>query len=258
MVRKDFTDSGPFIELQNIGLDFGDQSIFNDLNLHVEANEFISILGKSGTGKTTLIRMIAGLLEPTSGRVLINGEAVKEPHKEMTYVFQKPVLLEWRNLLENVLLPIELQRKVSNKDMDKAKEVLKLVHLEHDQKKYPHECSGGMLSRVSLARALFTNPKILLMDEPFAALDSITKEQLQLELTQIISTYHSTIIFITHDIQEAVFLSDRVVLIGDQNRNEVKEFTVPFQRPRHKELKFEPEFQKLVKNIYESLEMTKG
>jgi NitT/TauT family transport system ATP-binding protein len=248
----------PFIELKNIGLDFGDQSIFKNLNLNVESNEFISIIGKSGTGKTTLIRMIAGLLEPTSGCVFINGGAVTEPREEMAYVFQKPVLLEWRNLLENVLLPIELQRKVSSKDIDKAKEVLKLVHLEEDREKYPHECSGGMLSRVSLARALFTNPKILLMDEPFAALDSITKEQLQLELTQIIRTYYSTIIFITHDIQEAVFLSDRVVLIGDQTINEVKEFTVPFQRPRYKDLKFEPEFQQLVKNIYESLEMIKG
>jgi NitT/TauT family transport system ATP-binding protein len=247
-----------FIELQNIGLDFGDRAIFKDINLNIEANEFISILGKSGTGKTTLIRMIAGLLEPTSGCVLVNGEAVTGPHKEMTYVFQKPVLLEWRNLLENILLPIELQRKVSHEDIVKAKEVLKLVHLENDQEKYPHECSGGMLSRASLARALYTNPKILLMDEPFAALDSITKEQLQLELTRIISIYHSTIIFITHDIQEAVFLSDRVVLIGDQNSNEVKEFTVPFKRPRHKALKFEQEFQQLVKNIYESLEMTKG
>ncbi|MCT2536748.1 ABC transporter ATP-binding protein [Aquibacillus koreensis] len=247
----------PFIELQKIGLDFGKQTIFEDLNLQVEANEFISIIGKSGTGKTTLIRMIAGLLAPTSGRVLINGEAITEPHKEITYVFQKPVLLEWRNLLENVLLPIELERKVTTKDIDKAKEVLKLVHLEEDQAKYPHECSGGMVSRVSLARALITNPKILLMDEPFAALDSITKEQLQLELTQIISTYHSTVIFITHDIQEAVFLSDRVVLINE-NSNKVNEFIVPFPRPRHKDLKFEPEFQQLIKQIYESLEMIEG
>jgi NitT/TauT family transport system ATP-binding protein len=248
----------PFIELKEIELDFGEQSIFKDLNLKVAHNEFVSIIGKSGTGKTTLIRMIAGLLEPTSGCVFINGEAVKEPREEITYVFQKPVLLEWRNLLENVLLPIELQRKVSSKDTEKAKELLKLVNLEGHQEKYPYECSGGMLSRVSLARALFTNPKILLMDEPFAAVDSITKEQLQIELSQIISTYHSTIIFITHDIQEACFLSDRVILLGDQTTNEIKEFSVPFQRPRQKQLKFEPEFQQLIKSMHEGLEMTKG
>jgi NitT/TauT family transport system ATP-binding protein len=244
----------PFIELENLGLDFVDQSIFKDFNLKVESGEFVSIIGKSGSGKTTLLHMIAGLLKPSSGRVLLNGEIVTEPREEMTCVFQKPVLLDWRNLLENVLLPIELQRKVTCKDIEKARAILELVHLEDDLEKYPHECSGGMLSRASLARALFTNPKILLMDEPFAALDMITKEQLQLELTQIISTYRSTIIFITHDIQEAVFLSDRIILIGDQITTGVEEFTVPFPRPRHKGLKFEPDFQQLVKNIHKSLE----
>jgi NitT/TauT family transport system ATP-binding protein len=243
----------PFIELKEIGLHFGKQTIFSNFNLKVKPNEFVSIIGKSGTGKTTLIRMIAGLLEPTTGSVFINGDAVREPREEITYVFQKPVLLEWRNLLENVLLPLELQRKVVDDDIWKAKDLLKLVNLENDMNKYPHECSGGMLSRVSLARALFTNPKILLMDEPFAALDSITKAQLQLELTQIISSYQSTIIFITHDIQEAIFLSDRVILIGDQT---MKEYIVPFPRPRHMKLKFETEFQQLVKDIYGDLELT--
>ncbi|WP_078544559.1 ABC transporter ATP-binding protein [Litchfieldia alkalitelluris] len=249
----------PLIELKNIELEFDGQSIFKDLSLQVESNEFNSIIGKSGTGKTTLIRMIAGLLEPNRGSIYINGNAVSEPNKELAYVFQKPVLLEWRNILENVLLPIELQRKIKSTDINQAKKVLKLVHLEEDEEKYPHQCSGGMLSRVALARALLTSPSILLMDEPFAALDSITKEQLQFELSQISSTFLSTIIFITHDIQEAVFLSDRILLIGDHSpTTKVKEFTVPFQRPRHKDLKFEPEFQQLVKHIHESLEMAEG
>jgi NitT/TauT family transport system ATP-binding protein len=243
----------PFIEVRDIQLDFGEQSIFKSLNLQINSNEFVSVIGKSGTGKTTLIRMIAGLLSPTSGNIFINGQPVTEPREEVTYVFQKPVLLEWRNILENVLLPIELKRRVTAEDVDKAKDLLRLVHLEEDQKKYPHECSGGMLSRVSLARALLTNPQILLMDEPFAALDAMTKEQLQFELTQIISNYYSTVIFITHDIQEAVFLSDRVIMIGDK-KGEVKEFNVPFLRPRHKGLKFEPEFQQMVKSIHESLD----
>ncbi|WP_138416047.1 ABC transporter ATP-binding protein [Aquibacillus sediminis] len=244
----------PYIQLKDVGVTFGKDVVLQRVDLSVEKQGFVSIVGKSGTGKTTLIKMVAGMLAPTEGEVWIQGEKVKEPHHDMTYVFQKPVLLEWRTLLENILLPIELKRKPTQADRDKAKQVLALVELAGDEHKYPHECSGGMLSRAALARALFTSPNLLLMDEPYAALDAMTKELLQVQLLEIAQDYNPTVIFITHDIQEAAFLSDRVILIGDQPSRVMQEYTIPFHRPRKKTLKFEPEFLQVVKQIYQGLE----
>jgi NitT/TauT family transport system ATP-binding protein len=250
-------DSKPaFVALRNVGLQFENSNdpILQDVDLSVQKKEFVSIVGKSGTGKTSLLKMIAGLLFPTTGAVKIDNQVISEPRSEVNYVFQRPVLLEWRNLLENILLPIELHRKVGNEDIGRARDLLKLVGLSGDEEKFPHECSGGMLSRVSLARALLTNPEILLMDEPFSALDAITKEQLQLELAEISSRYQPTTIFITHDINEAVFLSDRVIVLGDHPARVIEEVQIPFERPRRKELKFQPEFIQVMQRIHESIE----
>ncbi|MFB5660257.1 ABC transporter ATP-binding protein [Alteribacillus sp. HJP-4] len=248
-----------YIEIKNVGLNFGGESIFHSLQLEVAKYEFISVVGRTGIGKSTLLRMIAGLLTPTEGSVHFEGEAVDSPREDVTYVFQKPVLLEWRTLLENVLLPGELNgSRPSAEDRKKAEELLLFVELNGHQDKYPHECSGGMLSRAALARALFSNPRVLLMDEPFASLDSMTKEQMQMELLQIASTYQTTIIFVTHDIQEAVFLSDRVLLLGDQSENEVKQYHVSFKKPREKQLKFEPAFMELVREVHKGLEEIRG
>ncbi len=244
----------PYIELKNVGVSFGDDTVLQQLNFNIQKEEFVSIVGKSGTGKTTLIQMIAGLLMPTEGKVLVDGKQVTEPRHDMTYVFQKPVLLEWRTLFENMLLPLELQGKITETKRNKAEKLLELVELSKDAHKYPHECSGGMLSRASLARALFLSPNLLLMDEPYAALDAMTKESLQVQLSEIAEQYRPTVVFITHDIQEAVFLSDRVILIGDQPSNVIKEYNVPFNRPREKTLKFQTEFLQVVKQIYEGLE----
>lgn len=243
-----------YIKLKDVGLAFGNEQVLKNVNLTVQKEEFISIVGRSGTGKTTLIQMLAGLLKPTEGELSIAGEPVIEPREDMTYVFQKPVLLEWRTLLENLLLPLELHSKVTDDDKKRAKELLELVELKGDEGKFPHECSGGMLSRAALARALFTSPKLLLMDEPFSALDAMTKDLLQVQLLKIAEQYRPTVIFITHDIQEAVFLSDRVILIGDEPSNIIQEYKVSFKRPREKALKFEPEFLNVVKQIHEGLE----
>jgi NitT/TauT family transport system ATP-binding protein len=245
------------INLSNVGLQFNKepQSVLQHVNLQVKRHEFVSIIGKSGCGKTSLLKMMAGLTKPSEGHIHLGGHPVVEPREEMTYVFQKPVLLEWRNVLENMLLPLELKHKITTDNVDQAREILGLVGMADHETKYPHECSGGMLSRASLARALLTNPEVLFMDEPFAALDAMTKEQLQIELDSISTQYNPTTIFITHDIQEAVFLSDRVILLGGSPANIIKEFTIPFSRPRQKELKFQIEFTQKVKEIYDHIEL---
>ncbi|KHF41905.1 ABC transporter ATP-binding protein [Halalkalibacter okhensis] len=246
----------PIITCQDIVLQFNTEQapIFDHIQLEIQEGEFVSIIGKSGSGKTTLLQMIGGLLTPTKGEVSVLGQVISEPPDEITYVFQKPVLLEWRNVLENVLMPIELKRKLTQQDCDKALEVLASVGLEDHQKKYPHELSGGMMSRVTLARAFMMEPKILLMDEPFSALDAMTKEQLQLELMKLTRKYRTTTVFITHDITEAAYLADRVILLGGQPANVMQELHVPFIRPRPKEIKFDSSFIEIVKGLHNSIE----
>lgn len=245
------------ISLSNVSLQFKKepQPVLQSVDLQVERHEFVSIIGKSGSGKTSLLKIMAGLLQPTKGEMKIDGQTIVGPQEEMTYIFQKPVLLEWRNLLQNTLLPLELKHKVTPEDTRHAREILRLVGLEEHEAKFPHECSGGMMSRASLARALLASPEVLFMDEPFAALDAMTKEQLQIELENISSQLKPTTVFITHDISEAVFLSDRVILLGGSPAHVLHEFVVPFARPRQKELKFEAEFTQKVKEIYDHIEL---
>lgn len=243
------------ITCRGIGLKFGNEvPILEDLDLTVTAGEFVSVIGKSGSGKTTLLQMIGGLLPSTAGTIEIDGKTVIEPNDEVTYVFQNPVLLEWRTVLENVLLGHELKRSVKKEHIKRARHMLGLVGLNRNEHKFPHELSGGMMSRVALARALLAEPKILLMDEPFSALDTMTKEQLQLELMELSTKFKMTIVFITHDITEAVYLSDRVLLLGDEPAHVVGETVIPFPRPRPKTLKFEPEFIEITKSIYRQIE----
>lgn len=248
------------IECQDVGIQFNadKKPVLSNINMQVQSGEFISIIGKSGSGKTTLLQMIGGLLSPTQGTINVCGQKINEPINEITYVFQSPVLLEWRDVVENVLLPIELKRLPNKSDIDKAKEVIDSVGLAGHEEKYPHELSGGMKSRVSLARSLLTQPKILLMDEPFSSLDAMTKEQLQLELMELSIEFTTTIIFITHDITEAVYLSDKVFLLCEQPGQAVKEFSVPFPRPRRKEWKFEPSATTIIKDIYQHIEGVGG
>ncbi|WP_017727916.1 ABC transporter ATP-binding protein [Halalkalibacterium ligniniphilum] len=244
------------IQCHDVGLHFANEQkpVLANINVQVQAGEFVSIIGKSGSGKTTLLKMIGGLLQPSTGDIHVLGRRISEPIEECTYVFQKPVLLEWRTVLENVLVPIEVKRRLKQADKEQAKAIIQTVGLAGHEDKYPHELSGGMMSRVTLARALLTQPKILLMDEPFAALDAMTKDQLQLELMQLSSQFSTTIVFITHDITEAVYLSDRVLLLGGQPAEVAHEYTIPFSKLRPKELKFNPSFTGIVKEIYETIE----
>lgn len=243
------------VEMTDVCLQFdaNERPVLEHVDLKVSKKEFISIIGRSGSGKSTLLKLAAGLLKPTRGKVSIAGKCVDEPHEEMAYVFQKPVLLEWRTVLENVLLPIELQRPIVDEDRKQAVNYLDLVGLGADAHKFPHECSGGMMSRVALARALLVQPRILLMDEPFAALDTLTKEELQVELARLHQRFEPTIMFVTHDIQEAVYLSDRVFVLGGQPARIVQALTIPFEHPRSPDLKFSPRFAQLCREIHEKL-----
>jgi NitT/TauT family transport system ATP-binding protein len=202
------------------------------ISVEIGAGEFITIVGQSGCGKTTLLKILAGLLQRSAGNVTLRGQPVDEPSRDIGIVFQDPVLLPWRTVFDNVMLPVEvlgLDRKTS---ADRAAELLGLVGLKGFEDKYPHELSGGMRQRVAIARALVHDPSLLLMDEPFGALDAMTREFMNLELLRIWKESGKTIVFITHSIPEAAFLADRVIVMSARP-GRIKEIVeVGLPRPR--------------------------
>lgn len=185
----------------------------SDVDLSVAAGEFVTIVGPSGCGKTTLLRILAGILRASAGSVHIDGHRLSGPSKQVSFVFQAPVLLAWRTVMQNVLLPAQLRGKLSAADQARAEACIEMVGLSDFQLKYPHELSGGMQQRVGIARALAHDPALLLMDEPFGALDAMTRETMNIELLKIRAKTGKTVILITHSIPEAVFLGDRVVVM---------------------------------------------
>ena len=202
------------------------------INFAVERGEFVTVVGPSGCGKSTLLRIIAGLDRATTGVVEVAGAAVAGPVASSGIMFQDPLLMAWRTAVENVLLPIEVRRGDLSTFRERAKEMLDLVGLRGFEQRYPHELSGGMQQRVALARALIHDPELLLMDEPFAALDEIAREQMGLELLQIWSGAGKTVLFVTHSISEAVFLGDRVVVLSARPGLLRSEVRVELSRPR--------------------------
>ena len=208
--------------------------------------EFVSIVGPSGCGKSTILRAVAGLITPTSGRILISGNPVVGPRKGGTgIVFQSPLLLPWLTVLQNVLLPVEVLRLERRAYEGKAIELIDLVGLSGFAHRYPFELSGGMQQRVAIVRALVFDPPILLMDEPFAAVDAITRDQLNLELQRIWERYRKTVLFITHNIGEAVFLSDRVLVMSARPGTIVADISIDLPRPRTVEQMGDPVFARL-------------
>jgi NitT/TauT family transport system ATP-binding protein len=198
----------------------------------IEKGEFVCLLGPSGCGKSTLLMMIAGLEPVTEGRILAGGTPMTEPRAEIGIVFQDPTLLPWKTTLQNVLFPIEMMRRERAAYLGRAMELLRLVHLDDAVHKRPRELSGGMRQRVSLCRALIGDPSILLMDEPFSALDAITRDDMNIVLLELWERYRKTVLFVTHSIREAVLLSDRVLVMGRKPSKIIAEIVVPFARPR--------------------------
>ncbi len=210
----------------------GDILALDSIELDIEPGEFVSIVGPSGCGKSTLLRCIGGLLSLSSGEIVIGGKTVTEPDPRIGYVFQKAVLLPWRTIEENVLLPFEINGTVDDTAREKVYSVLKMVGLEDYLHHHPNELSGGMQQRVSVARGLVMQPEILLMDEPFGALDAQTRDTMNVELLRIWAEAGTTIVFVTHDIGEALFLSDRVLMLTARPGRVRDVLDVPMPRPR--------------------------
>jgi NitT/TauT family transport system ATP-binding protein len=206
------------------------------VSFDIEAGNFVSIVGPSGCGKSTLLKIISGLLPASSGKVSVAGRRVERPLENVGMVFQAPVLLKWRSVLGNILLPVEFAKLDVASYVDKARALVKLVGLDGFEEMYPHELSGGMQQRASLCRALVTDPQLLLMDEPFGALDAMTRDELDMELLRIWEERKKTVLFVTHSIQEAVFLSDQVFVMSARPGRLLETITVDLPRPRTMEM----------------------
>ncbi|WP_407270073.1 ABC transporter ATP-binding protein [Radiobacillus sp. PE A8.2] len=203
-----------------------------DVSLNVEKGQFVSIVGPSGCGKSTLLNILCGLLPSTSGEVLIDNTPLVGPRDDLGIAFQQPLLLPWLKIIDNVLLPVDVQSKKRSDYMERAMDLLELVGLKGFEKRYPSELSGGMQQRVGIVRSLVHDPSLLLMDEPFSALDALTRETMSVELQRIWKETGKTIIFITHSISEAVFLSDRVAVMSSRPGRISKIIDVNLPRPR--------------------------
>jgi NitT/TauT family transport system ATP-binding protein len=211
-------------------------SALEDISFTARQGEFIAVVGPSGCGKTTLLKILAGLVKPSSGTVRLAGSEVTGPRRDIGMVFQHPTLLPWRTVTQNVLVPVEVQRLDKRRYRERAAELLALVGLAGFEDKYPNELSGGMQQRAGICRALVHDPDVLLMDEPFGALDAMTREQMNLELLRIWAEAGKTVVFITHSISEAVFLADRVLVMSPRPGRVVEIVDVDLPRPRDLEV----------------------
>jgi NitT/TauT family transport system ATP-binding protein len=203
-----------------------------EVDLDVRDGEFIALVGRSGCGKSTLLRLIAGLIPASAGRISIGGTAVTGPRQDVALMFQTPALLPWRTVADNVLLPVEMFGWSKREYRDQALQLLDTVGLTHFEKRMPYELSGGMAQRVALCRALIQQPRVLLMDEPFSALDAITREELAIELQRIHMKQGATTVFVTHSISEAVLLADRVAVLTPRPGRILQVLDIDIPRPR--------------------------
>jgi NitT/TauT family transport system ATP-binding protein len=214
-----------------------------DISLEVGDTEFVTLVGASGCGKSTLLKLVAGLTPATRGSIRIRDTDVREPFPDVGFVFQQPVLLPWRSVLDNVLFSIEMLGLEPRQYRKQAGDLLELTGLAGFETKYPRELSGGMQQRVAICRALLPDPSLLLMDEPFGALDAMTREEMSLELLRIWDERRKTILFVTHSIPEAILLADRVVVMTPRPGRIARILSVDLPRPRTMELEFDPRFK---------------
>jgi NitT/TauT family transport system ATP-binding protein len=252
-IREECIDATT-LQLTNVGKVFDQLEAIRSISLAVAKGEFVSLLGPSGCGKSTLLLMIAGLITPTSGDIIVGGSNVLRPRADVGVVFQTPILLPWRSVLDNVLLPIEFLKLPRKNFIERAYALLKMVKLEDFAGALPRQLSGGMRQRVSICRALINDPSTLLMDEPFSALDAFTRDEMSVDLLRIWQTYQKTIIFVTHSIREAVLLSDRIFVLGKRPATIIDEIDVGLSRPRCLEMMEENEFNQYVRHLRRSIE----
>ena len=242
------------LTIAGLGKSFGSLQALHDINVAVERGEFISVVGPSGCGKTTFLRIVAGLEPASVGEVLLEGRAVHAPGTDRGFVFQTDNLLPWRTVYANAIIGRELAGRVGAAERRRTKELLKLVGLEGFEHYHPRQLSGGMRQRVNLARALAIDPEILLMDEPFSSLDAQTREIMQTELMRIWEKGRKTVLFVTHQIDEAVFLSDRVLVFARRPGRLRENVRIDLTRPRALAMKRTPEFVRYVDHIWRLIE----
>lgn len=233
--------------------------VLDEIDLSVDEGEFVAVLGPSGCGKTTLIKMMDGLVDISDGEIRIGDRTVKEPSTDVAMVFQTFQLFPWRSVLDNVALGLEIQGASKSKRHERAREWIEAVGLSGFEQNYPYELSGGMKQRVGLCRALVVDPSVLLMDEPFGALDAQTKDKLQTELLQLLDEQQKTVVFVTHDIREAVFLADRVIVLDTIPAKISMELEIDFKRPRwnrRSEVEGTKQFAEYERKLREQLGLT--
>ncbi len=247
----------PVVSAKGISKTFGKRGVtaLQDIDLEVGPGEFISLIGPSGCGKSTLLRVVGDLVEPSAGEILVNGKTAHRARLDRDYgiVFQAAVLYDWRTVTKNIALPLELLGWSRARRAERVGEMLKLVELEGFEKHYPWQLSGGMQQRVSIARALSFSPALLLMDEPFGALDEMTRERMNAELLRIWAETGSTVIFVTHSISEAVYLSTRVVVMSPRPGRITSVIPIELPQPRTFETREDPRFFELVTEVREAL-----
>lgn len=235
----------PKISLNDVGVTFTDRPILEKIQLEVGQGEIVCLIGASGCGKSTLLNAVAGLVGLTTGEILVDGRPIQGPAADRVMVFQDDAVFPWMRVRGNVEYGLRV-KGLSKAEIDRrVQAVLAMVELEAAQDAYPRELSGGMRKRVDLARALAVSPQVLLMDEPYGALDAMTKEKLQIHFLEICERTGMTSLFVTHDLEEALFLGDRVVVLGRNPGRVAAVLEVPFKHPRSSDLKRDPEFQKL-------------
>jgi NitT/TauT family transport system ATP-binding protein len=248
------TDVTPFISIAKVSKEYpNDRQVIRDLSLTATSGEFVSLLGASGCGKSTLLKMIAGLSATSGGSIQIDGRLPGDARDLMSFVFQDPTLLPWRTVARNVELALEFAGVARPLRAPRIDSVLKLVGLGEVGSYYPRQLSGGMKMRVSIARALVTTPRLLLMDEPFAALDEMTRNRLDEELLALKSRWQWTTLFVTHSITEAVFLSHRIILMSANPGRVCREIAIPLDFPRTAGLRSDPGFLGLVGQVSRAL-----
>ena len=248
------------VEIKDLTKRFGETTAVQGIDLEIEAGEFVSLIGPSGCGKSTLLRIIGDLIEPSAGSTTVNGKPAREARRDHDYgiVFQDAVLYEWRTVAKNIALPLELAGWDRERRQKRIDEMLDLVELQGFAEHHPWQLSGGMQQRVAIARALSFDPAILLMDEPFGALDEMTRERLNVELLRIWEASGSTVVFVTHSIAEAVFLSTRVVVMSPRPGRISKVIPIDLPRPRSAETREDPRFFELATEVREALHLGGG
>lgn len=238
------------LEINQLSKRFDDTGVLENVSLTIKDGEFVSLLGPSGSGKSTLFHLIGGLFAPDSGSITLDGEDITGKRGKISYMPQSPSLFPWRSVIDNVLLAQELKEKPNR---DKAIEMLNKVGLSEYKESYPRELSGGMKQRAAFVRSLLSPQKAMLLDEPFSALDEFTRMEMQKWLLSIWEEAKPTVLFVTHDIEEAIFLSDRILILGDRPATIVKEISIQFSRPRVEDIRLSEEFLHIKREIYQIL-----